>query len=260
MKRNFFRRAFSFLIDLFIVSIVLSLFAFSLNSILGTNLVAPHLFKSTICQQGEFFSPQGLTELFPVEEDAQHFQFECEITTMFLTKYRTLNFGTVQEVGNTTVRRSVSFVADTDNNKIDLASLDFALFLFSPALFAFLLSRNGHTPGKKMMSVIVRTADGNNPGFWTAMKREYLKALFLVLGRLSSLVDIVYSGSQSVEELAQSVSSAELPGANFWTNVSVSAILLLLIIWFQFGSFIRWKGQTYWDRWNGLVTQQKTSV
>lgn len=113
------------------------------------------------------------------------------------------------------------------------------------ALIALFLVKYGQSPGKYFLGLRVSAVDGEALSWKMAIKRQSFFLLIpIVIGELFRFVNIADPFAPEPME-----------------PTSLSSILLLiftiaLLIFFYFGSFLKWRGQTYWDRFAGTYVEK----
>ncbi|MDF2370875.1 MAG: RDD family protein [Rhizobiaceae bacterium] len=263
-QRFFWRRAVAFIIDLLLLGLIVTVFAALLNIFAGTNIVAPGLIKSSRCVEAEHFSAEKMNTFFPLVENSEHFQRQCEITHFFVTSYRVAVVGMIVKNGDSSFSRHVSYGVDPAGNPTRIFDLGNFIYFFAPFLFAYGLYRRKATWGKSLMSVCVVDERKNAPTFKNALTREGVKFAPLILFSLYNIYMQLAVQSDAatsdavVEQLVDMLRT--LLGTsqqNTWILIAASVVFGVVALWFYFGSFIRWNGQAYWDRLTGLYVMRK---
>jgi len=145
---------------------------------------------------------------------------------------------------------------DDNGEKIDVFSLDPVLYLTFPMIMALLIWRTGTTMGKRLFRLAVKNQELKNPDFRQSLLREYIKHAPLVIVAILTLVQLQQVSHLSDEEMARdmlSLADQMSSSGNFTISVVGAVAVSAVLFWFYFGSFIRWKGQAYWDRFTGLM-------
>ncbi|MCR9237824.1 MAG: RDD family protein [Alphaproteobacteria bacterium] len=253
-NRYFIRRVFAYLIDFIFVSIVFAFMTVALNSIFDVQFIAPELYKSTTCVPEQIVSADRMQELLPTSAGQVHHQSICRTTNMGLTTHYTvvLNRSGITDNGNAST--TIEYLADESGKQIIAYSMEPFLVLLAPLLFAGLITMRGKTFGKQVLGLVIFDRHLEKPKLLAALKREYLKALFFVLGGLFGIYGMFQNSSENLDQLAENLNSfvASIGGAGFWLLMGFGLALLLAFFWYTFGSFIRWRGRTYWDNWSNF--------
>ncbi len=257
MPRFFWRRAFAFFIDLLVVAILFTVIAVGVNSVFKINLMAPGFVKSTYCKPADFISKERFEKIFPDEPNVVRSQYICKYTTMGITS---INLGLLMRqtsVDGVGYNQKISLPIPSIDREIlpmEYLLLDTIMYLLAPLLFALMISRYGKTIGKRWMGLTVADISGKKPSLMTAIRREYIKGILFVLISLSGLYELFQSSGLSYEDIALSLGPlTEMQLFNrFGVGIALAIGGFVVVFWFTFGSFIRWRDQTYWDRWSGL--------
>lgn len=256
-KRYFWRRGFAYLIDLIAGAIVVTILAVIFNSAISYRILAPELIKGSVCEiRSDLISPDRMEELFPLEQGQNHRQVLCKQTNMLTTSFYITRLEKYWNDGNTNYNLGLSYYSDEGGEQRFYLASDPFFYLLAPLLFSYCLFRWGQTPGKRLLRLKVENNDGDHPTFISSLKREYFKALMFVLGAIFSFYNMYQLLNYDVDELAKQLQSLEpgLSQQNFWVIAPVAILVFVLIFWFIFGSFIRWRGRTFWDQFAGLTT------
>ncbi|KZK97132.1 RDD family protein [Pseudovibrio sp. Ad26] len=257
--KYFWRRAFAYLIDLFILGFVITAIIVAYNSVFSTRFLAPELLKTTACApQFGMISQELMDEILPLEPGHQHQQVLCKQTNMFASSFHITALQKFWKEGNTTRSVSVNYYSDEHGNQRTYLPSEPFFYLLAPFIFALFLAKMGQTPGKRLFKLTVYNASLQKPDLKSALKREYFKAAVLIITALFGLyslyqiitLDLVEAGKQA-QELLQN-----LEQGNFWLWIIGGVVFSLAAFWFEFGSFIRWRGRTYWDQLAHLTTSK----
>lgn len=254
-QRYFWRRCCALVIDLLLLGMVVTLLAGITNKAIGTNLVAPGLIKTTQCQPVELFSAEQMQTYFPLRENGSHVQVRCDTTNFFVTSYSIAQIGMDWKVGATTYRSRINYPVNKRGELVRVFQADFVLYILAPFVFAYFLSRRKATLGKSWMSVWVVDQRNGPPDFRNAFIREGVKFLPVILfGAYSLYSEITIYGpavtsTEFIEASLKPLAEASDQLQNLsWINFTPVILFIIAMIWFFFGSFIRWNGQAYWDR------------
>ena len=252
--RFFWRRVFAYFIDMLIVAALFSVLALSLNAVFDTKFMAPSLAKSKTCEPENTVSREQLGNIFPDEPGLRRSQFVCRYTTMGITSMDLVVLIRETNKDGVNYRQKISLPLDRNVSLIESFILDSMMYLVGPLFFALLLSRSGKTIGKRWMGLRVQGSNGSVPVLRRTIFREYVKSAPLWLFAISSAYEGYQLTGLGFEAAAQTLG----PLTEMLVLNEINAILLvgfglsIVVFWFMFGSFIRWRGQAYWDRWTGL--------
>ncbi|MEP1206574.1 MAG: RDD family protein [Rhizobiaceae bacterium] len=256
-RRNFLRRAIAYFVDMFSLSILLSLLLAILISGLKLDTPGPQIWVSSTCEPGEMLSKNRIREIFAPNESFEHVQFICSAEPLFGKPYTFVSITVAETKNGSRSFRKIEFAIDENGKLISLNAFNWMLIFAAPLVFAFLLHKRGYTLGKWLMGLRVRAEGNINPKFSTALKREYLKALPFLLITLVLGFQLQPATSDLDEFLKSAASNLSIMSSilqNPWLFFLVWVLMTVPMIWYQLGSFIRWNGRTYWDRWSGLTT------
>lgn len=259
-KRYFWRRAFAYIFDLLICGFFVTIVAVALNDVFSSSILAPALIKSNSCEvRDDLFTAERMNELQPLELGQSHQQILCKQTNMLTTSFYITALQKVWTEGDTTFRITLEYYSDDRGNQRTYISSEPVVYLLAPFLFALFLSRRGQTPGKRMLGLNVSNNTSGTPDPKSALKRECLKGSILFIFALQQLYIMITANNLDIDEaakLAQSL-SIELEPPGIWNIISLNLAIGVAGLWLLFGSFIFWKGQTYWDRFANLNTKLK---
>lgn len=231
--------------------------AIILNAVFSTNILAPTFINSTTCEiRDDLFTTERMNELLPLEEGQNHQQILCKQTNMVATSLYITRLQKNWTDGNAYYSVHIDYHSDDNGTQTVYVSSDPFLYLLMPLVFALFLAKQGQTPGKRILGITVYDANFENPDFKSALKREYLKGIFYVTGSLFGFYTILGFVNIDIDEAAEMLQSksAELGQSNFQVWIVVGAAVAIAMFWFHFGSFIRWRGRTYWDQFAKLNT------
>lgn len=253
-NRYFIRRVFAYLIDFILVSIVFAFITVALNSIFDVQFIAPELYKSTTCAPEQMVSAERMQELLPTSEGQVHHQSICRTTNMGLTTHYTVVLRRSGIADNDNTTTTIEYLADESGQQTIAYSMEPFLVLLAPLLFAGLITMRGKTFGKQALGLVIFDSHLEKPKLLAALKREYLKALFFVVGGLIGIYGMFQNSNENLDQLDAELDSlaASIGGARFWLFMGFGLAVLLGLFWYTFGSFIRWRGRTYWDNWSNF--------
>lgn len=253
-NRYFIRRVFAYLIDFILVSIVFAFITVALNSMFDVQFIAPELYKSTTCVPEQIVSADRMQELLPISAGQVHHQSICRTTNMGLTTHYTVILRRSGIADNGNASTTIEYLADESGKQTIAYSMEPFLVLLAPLIFAGLITMRGKTFGKQALGLVIFDSHLEKPKLLAALKREYLKALFFVVGGLVGIYGMYQSSNENLDQLAADLDklAASIGGAGFWQLMGVGLAVLLAYLWYTFGSFIRWRGRTYWDNWSNF--------
>lgn len=258
-KRYFWRRAFAYIFDLLICGFFVTIVAVGLNGVFSSSILAPAIIQGGDCEvRDDLFTAERMNELLPLEPGQSHRQILCKQTNMLTTSYYVTTLQKVWSKGDTHFKVTLDFYSDENGNQRAYISSEPFLYLLAPFIFALFLSRWGQTPGKRLLGLNVSNVDVGRPNLISALKREYLKGAVFVIFALHQLYTTFAAINLDLDEtakLTQSLSE-ELESLSIWDIFTLGLALTLGGLWLMFGSFVFWKGQTYWDRFANLKTER----
>lgn len=259
-KRYFWRRLFAYVIDLLICGVLVTIVAVALNGVFSSAILAPSFIESTTCEaQDDLFTVERMNELLPLEPGQSHQQILCKQTNMLTTSFYITELQKVWTKENTNLSLNLSYYSDENGNQRAYISSEPFVYLLAPFLFALFLSRWGLTPGKRMLGLVVSDEALERPDLTSALKRECLKGSIFFIFALQELYTMFTTNNLDLDEFAKLVQSipAELEQVSFSDILTLDLALAIAGLWLLFGSFIRWRGRTYWDRFANLNTGLK---
>jgi len=256
VSRFFWRRGFALVIDFALVGFIAMLFISVANNISPIPLLAPEFIRSNSCElKSNLISKERMEHLLPLEDGQQHVILLCEQTNFFISRFNTTSLMKVWKKDGTNFNVNVSYYSDELGNQKNYIPIGPLVILVQPLIFALLLFMFGRTPGKRILNLRVFNHELQKPDLKAALKREYLKAIVLVIGAGFSIYSIFMLFNFDIEEAALLLKSIEdnleTPLLNF--GLLIGLLFGVAVFWFQFGSFILWKGSTYWDRFAKLT-------
>ena len=252
--KNFWRRATAYFIDLLCGALILTIFAVVLNNLFNLNLVAPNLINTKSCSLNNVISQKRAEKILPLSGFEQHRQIVCRVRAMGVTPVNNVRLEKFAVKSGFKESYFLNFTVDDEGNRNHHFHMTLILYLISPFVFAYLLSCYGKTLGRRIMGIKVFDDFGKPPTLSAAIKREYLKALPIIILGLFDLVALLITMNMTLEEMGSWVLTLQFSSSVFWAIIGVGVMSAVLLFWYHFGSFIRWNGKTYWDRWSGLTT------
>lgn len=254
-KKYFWRRGFAYIIDLLIVGFFATIIVVILNRSFDTKILAPELFQAKSCGVRTDLVPlERMNELLPLEDGQVHKQVLCRRSNMLTTSFYTVSLQKIWKNGNTNYNVHVSFYSDEHGNQVSYISSEPFLYLIFPFVIALFINRTGRTPGKYIFRVIVYNDDLEKPDLKSALKREYFKGIIFVGAAIFGLYTMFGVLNFEIDDAAKyaQLVSDQVEQSSWWVWVALAFAVSAAIFWFQFGSFIRWRGRTYWDQFAGL--------
>lgn len=233
----------------------MSIIVIFLNSTFTSNIIAPSFVRSSECVlRDDLVSAERVSELLPLKATQVHQQLLCKQTNMFSTSFYTTNLRKYWLEDGINRSVGISYYSDENGMQTFYIPIDPFFYLLSPLIFAFFLSRNGQTFGKRILGLVVYNDALEKPAFKAALKREYFKGIFFVLVAMIGFYGIYQAYNFDIEQAAKSVEelyeTTQLRNPLLWIIGSIA--FSIMILWFHFGSFIRWTGRTYWDKFARL--------
>lgn len=260
--RYFLRRAVAFIIDAIIASVVVSAMVVVLGKVTGLPTLPAEIFTRTTCEDVELVAFERLVEILDSRQTDTIAQGVCEITILgSWTYYRAIFRKIRSSEGDLVTTRQVtnySFTTDAAGRPKSYISSGLPVVLISPVLLALLIWQLGSTFGKNFMGLEIAGSAGHRPTFQQAIVREYIKTIpVLVMATAAVVASVSMKTADSAEALLLQAVEFGRRISNLGTPVHllVLAISTIAVVWFYFGSFIRWRGQAYWDRWSDLHVQ-----
>lgn len=254
LKRSFIRRIFASIIDWLILGIFFAFIGLGIQTIFGIKVIAPGLLKATYCENQDVVSKAQMDLLLPVEEGQVQYQTVCTITHMGISTHRIATLNRATQIDGVNYKNYISYVIDENNQQINFFMGDILLYLFGPLLLALWISKFGSTIGKKWLNLFIVDKTGQNPTLKQALRREYLKGCVFAASAIYSIYEISYLNNLNLEEFAKTLPPLTEPFGDGQLPYFIATVTLftIAVFWFYFGSFIKWKGQTYWDRFAKL--------
>ncbi len=261
--RYFWRRAFAFLGDLLLAGLFFGILVFIVDVAVPIKIVAPEVPKYSNCYDPPNpLSNETMNHIIPLKEGQSHFQIQCQQTNGFLTSYYRTILGKRWREDNTNYNVSVRYPSNRNGSPVSILYTDPIFPFLAPFVLALLLSRFGTTPAKRLLSLTVVRDNKANPGLTNCLIREYLKFSPLMVFAGLSLPNIYQHSNytdkdafhDSLKALASGLETTVSSEGFFGAYWALSFVVFLLFFGFYFGSFIFWRGQTFWDRFARLYT------
>lgn len=260
-KRWLLRRAVAFAIDMTIVGIVVTIAAGLLQTLTNSAFDAPKVFSYTSCEDAELVPDEAFGAFGVTNEEAVNFQNICKNSNLgIITTYVTSIGVTYQPEKNRIQTYYLKYSSDSNGNPQPLISLSVAYYLLAACIFSFQISRNRKTIGKSLMSLSVFRDDNSMPDLNSSLRREFFKFSPLIAYGIFELVSEIWIFSafsdletpeEAVAELAPTIAET-LSSQSISPYVIPIVLLNVAIAVFYVGSFVRWRGRTFWDQFAGL--------
>ncbi|WP_319771914.1 RDD family protein [Breoghania sp.] len=257
--RCFSSRAVALLIDLLVVSTALTVVFYVLSTPFSARFIVPSFIKTNSCEQSNFLSNERMEQLLPLKSGEQHIQRICETRSSFLFKSNITYITAFIRDGNKTYSRSIAYYSDELGNHTRYYPMQLPFYIILALSIAIITGKFATTPGKKYLGLQVTTESGGSPSVRQCLIREMVK--FFPLFALAAYETVGFENptpdelAVSASKLFQTMESSEMHSA-FSGQLAAGILIFIAFIWFQFGSFIRWRGQTYWDRLAGLYVKK----
>lgn len=255
--RFFWRRAFAFLADMTLVSLLTFALLLPLH-MLAPNHVAPlkSLFTAKQCILLPE-PPKAFAETIPAgyfSDNGPIYFYQCRISAYFITESFVGAAFTVEREEGSMVTKTKRLTRITNErgeplNALDPSDIVIALFVMFGFAY-FLRNKNGQTPGKRIFGLQVVAESPEQPlSFKRYLARETLRNIFFVgQGLLTLIAFLSYQiGSNHAFFAAIIVVFADMGVFSaLWI-----AFLATLVIWY-FLPLLRWRGQMQYDRLTGF--------
>lgn len=270
LPRFFSRRLAAFVIDSLLFYVVAVAVALSLAFVLPW---APRFFVSATTQC-EPAGPSALAER--IDRDwplapGQSRENQICVTSIWGVPEGRVFVSTLIDAGDMPAQRSISLEIDEAGNPLEVESIQVGrgvLDQLVPLLFfclcsAALIARFGTTPGKRLFALRVVQDNGEPLPFASAAKRETLRMLpsilLTALGAPLMLLSMTIFGTGDV--LGDAIEAVTVFGAPVQVILFADFLIFTLfaIIWWLF-PFMRWRGQTIYDRLAGCRVVLRTVV
>jgi len=252
-KRNFWHRVFAYFIDLILFGVVFLLVAGALNNFVSQKIVGPNFIYKVNCQiKDNLVSQQRMDALLPLAENQSHQQKICKQTNVFFISFYVTYLEKIWSEGNKNYSVAIRYTSDEFGEQRRYIHLDSFFYLLAPFVFALFLAKTGQTPGKRYLRLVVCDAAFQKPTLIASLKREYLKSGLFVIPAIMEVFYSLKPDGLDIDAMADLVQAVEFldPQIIFWSFVAISIFWLL-------GSFIRWRGATFWDQFAKLKVARK---
>ncbi|OCP36307.1 RDD family protein [Ensifer sp. LC163] len=260
LPRFFWRRLAAFVVDSLLFCVVAVAISIVLMFVLPW---APRFFMSatTICEPAAPSAfAQRIDREWPLAPGQSRENQICTTSFWGVPDSRSL-VSTVIDAGDMPTQRSIRFEIDEAGNPLELEAMQVGRAVLSelaPILLfclsgAALIARFGTTPGKRLFALRVVQDNGEPLPFAKAAKREVLRMLPTILAAFSApllLLSLAIFGTGDI--LRDAIDAVTIFGAPVHVILLVGGLLspLPAIIWWVF-PFMRWRGQTIYDRLTG---------
>lgn len=259
-RRHFLRRVIANIIDFFIVSILFSFLAVSLSAISGIYGSGPNSIFIRTCEKTDLRSAEEIRSVLGLDENSQTFSELCYTNQNFIQTVQILTYGAnVNTESGQKLSLFVSFPVNDQGEKIAKIDASFLFVVLLVLIYAYILCRFKTTPGKKLVGLLVTQLSdiATAPTFKNAALRETVKFLPYTLISILSLYESIIFSTTSEAQLGDQVSRIQsIVQVSFFTpQVMIWLLVTLAYIVFVFGSFVIWRGQTWWDMAAGTVVR-----
>lgn len=248
--RHFWRRAFAFLLDAALATLVVSLVFGAVRAATGVDLGTPSLanFTQSQCDAAPADHAQAIRigQMWPLAAGETRQNIVCQITVNGRKQPLLFVSRVIRKDGVRTVTREVRYPVDEKGQAI---AIDYPMDWSSIAyllIFIALTAQGRRTPGKTLMGLRVLTEGGARLDWPTAFKRESLKFLPLLAFFAVGAWLAFYPPALMTDSAASIMAIRD--GSAFTSPYMVFSILLGIgtFVWW-FGPFIVWRGRTWYD-------------
>lgn len=254
-RKFFWRRVVAFVVDWFLLSVLFGLITVAIQPLVPVTLSAPGFVEFKVCEDAtDRTFALDPDEFLPLKEgEIRRVRF-CRISHLGLTNHNVLSFIAVRKSGVTTYRRAVSYTSDEDGRPVTLVSVGHVMMLFAPFLLAALYGSGGRPPGKRLVRLAVLDSDWYPVTGLPALKRELLKWFPFMLVAAAALFLAVTTDPEQFLKTAAST----LDNGLFYLLMFFYLVLLLATLFYWLFPFIRWRGQSYYDKWLRLYVVRRS--
>jgi uncharacterized RDD family membrane protein YckC len=254
--RHFWRRLGAYAVDIVIFQVAFTLLFLALSAVTPWDLTLPLLQKQQ-CEEATSAPLVAKVEAeWPLQPGEVRSNQLCRISWLGSNGYTVFLSIVASQQGSAALKRAFSVPVDGNGNPIDpnitVRPTSSIVLLLLPFAFALCSIRGGRTPGKRLTSLRVTTAEGDAVPFGLAAKREMFKFLPLMLLAIVNLVSLFLLPSYlpPIDQLIQQARDTNLLNAiGFFALTGALAPLLFVfaLVWWVF-PLIVWRGQTFYDR------------
>jgi len=244
--RYFWRRGLAYFIDMLLLAMVMTVLTIFVFALAPQKVIGPSFIHRTICEPVELRSEQQIREAFGTNDGELASQLRCTTFQNMIYPVTTLTYGIVNETAsNTTIARNITFFIDEDGAMIEVIDLSFVEWFLIPTLIAMWVAWRGTTPGKAVVDLRVRGQNEDTPSLSRLLTREYTRFAPFVFLAAYGLYQILTAQQQTEREMARAAMElgAVFPIGLFAFSITV---FLVFLVW-MFGSFVIWRGRTWWD-------------
>lgn len=263
LKRFFLARAAAYIIDILSIGLVFSAIVIFLNIYTPTNIYPPALINFTECEQSLVLSSERMQELLPLQPGEKHNQLVCTVRPMLVTQYNVTRLLRVSDNRKTKAVNYLDYTSNKQGNPVTIYGSEPIFYLLLPLILAFTTFRTSKTLGKRIMTLCVLNDELQKPTLKQCLIREYFKFLPFVIMSIIGIYDYfqnyTFDLDASAKILKDTIDNSN-SSSGIWAAFAFGAIIFIAFIWHQLGSFIRWKGKTYWDRLAGLQVESQANV
>lgn len=253
LPKYFWRRSLAVYIDYFIFAFLLAIIGLGIQKITNTTIIAPQAITNSTCGEQQIFKKNEMDEFFPLKENQTHLQFLCKVTNMLIENHFIAKVGIkTSDKNKQSVLLQILYVdkngiASAENKAFDLSNI---LHIIFPFIMAILLFQKNTSIGKRLLGLQVVRKDNQPLDINTALKREYFKGLPFLAFAIYYFYTLLFPITFQEFEVSSQIT---IP------KIILSIIIAFAAFWFLIGSFIKWNGQSYWDRFADTIVEKKNA-
>jgi uncharacterized RDD family membrane protein YckC len=248
--RHFWRRAFAFLLDVVLATLVVALIFGAIRAATGVDLGTPSLanFTQSKCDVAPAGHPQAvrIERMWSLVAGETRQNILCRITVNGREQPLLFVSRVIRRDGAQSFTREVRYPVDEQGQPIAIAySMDWSAIAYL-LIFGAMTAQGRRTPGKTLMGLRVRNEAGDELDWPTAFKRETPKFLPL-LAYFAIGVWLAFSPPALLSDSEASIIAIR-DGSAFTSPYMVFFILLGIatLVWWV-GPFLIWRGRTWYD-------------
>lgn len=258
-QKLFTRRLTASFVDFALINGAMLLTVIFLHLFVSKQVVLPHLWESMECASveplsddnmpQEGFAARNLKRLLPLGPGERYGLQYCVTKAMGITSYKELRFVTFSQSDGTITADYTNYFENENGDVVGILFVGSIQPVFSLFLLWFLTISFKTTPGKNLFSLGVVTSSTQAPKRMALFNREGLRLIpFMAIFAATPLImasEVHLIPSQIFAESSLVFKLKPIPTIIL---LLIYVGIPLLFFWYIFGSFIRWKGATYWDR------------
>ncbi|MFS8050823.1 RDD family protein [Rhizobium sp. BR 314] len=254
--RHFWRRFGAYAIDIVIFQIVFVLLFLALSVVTSRDLTLPFLQKQQCAETTSGSLIPKIEAEWPLQSGEVRSNQLCRISWLGSEGYTIFVSKVASQHGKTTSVRSVAVPVDKKGDPVDPSVVtrptSSIVLLLLPVIFAFCSAGTRRTPGKRLLSLRVKTLEDFPLPLGLATKREIFKFLPLMLIAIVDLASLLLARplSQPIEQLIQQARDLNLlstSGVFALTGALTPMLFVFALIWWVY-PLVVWRGQTFYDR------------